>query len=229
MNKKILISILLIASFATYAEDSPFQSVQNGIQIIPIAKQTLPISMKNKMIANEKELSINGYLNTSDHNASYLLNLKRNAPELKKYQENKYGELDTSLKQSYKEIKLKFPFVSVKGIPQKNIIGYAAIGSFDKDKGWNGIKEFFNSELIGTCAYSRMEIIAVQLTQETTEFLVNKKPSNKIIEGNMNDGFVYSINWYTDSNMYTLECANKNYNQEIMTHMISLANIIDKK
>ncbi len=64
--------------------------------------------------------------------------------------------------------------------------------------------------------------------EETTEYFVNEKPSNKVIEGNINSGVLYSINWYTDTTMNMLECANKSFKPEIMTKMIALANKIDK-
>jgi len=68
----------------------------------------------------------------------------------------------------------------------------------------------------------------VELNEETTEYLVNKKPTSKVIIGAYNSGFVYTVNWYTDTAMSILDCANKRYEKSIMTAMIALANKIDK-
>jgi hypothetical protein len=227
MNKKLLASLLLIAPLIAVAEDSPFPSAQKGIQIVPMAKQKIPKALKAEIMASAKEEKEKGYITTNDAKAHYLLNIKRDVPyQLATSKDKDYGVMDTRIKKSYTQIKLSFLFTPVKGVKKSDIIGYAAIGSFEK-KGWNGIKEIFQSTL-GNCSYSRMGIKAVQLAEETTEYFVNKKPSNKIIEGNINTGFLYSINWYTDTTMNTLECANMNFNQEIMTRMIGLANKIDK-
>lgn len=227
MNKKLFASLLLIAPLVAVAEDSPFSSTQKGIQIVPMAKQELPKALKAEIIASAKEEKEKGYITTNDDKAHYLLNIKKDVPyQLAAAKTKDYGVMDTRIKKSYTQIKLSFPFTPVKGIKESDVIGYAAIGSFEKN-GWNGIKEIFQSEL-GNCSYSRMGIKAVQLAEETTEYFVNKKPSNKIIEGNINSGFLYSINWYTDTTMNTLECANMNFNQGVMTKMIDLANKIDK-
>ena len=227
MNKKLLVCLLLMAPLVAVAEDSPFPSTAKGIQIVPMAKQELPAILKADIIASNKEEKEKGYITTNDDKAHYLLNINRDVPyQLAAEKTKDYGVMDTRIKKSYKEIKLSFPFSPIKGITQSDVIGYAAIGSFEKN-GWNGLKEIFHSDL-GNCSYSRMGIKAVQLAEETTEYFVNKKPSNKIIEGNINSGFLYSINWYTDTTMNTLECANMNFTPEIMDKMITLANKIDK-
>lgn len=229
MKMKLLASLILMAPLIAHADDTPIPSNIKGIVIVPMAKQGLPASMKKEVMASQKEQKEKGFITTSDNRASYLLNIQRNKDmQFKLAKANNYGDQDTTLKNSSSQIKLAFPFTSIKGVDSKNIIGFAAIGSYDKEKGWNGIKEIFSNPKLGNCSYARMGINAVQLSQETTEYFVNKKPSNKIIEGNYNEGFIYSINWYTNENMFTLECANKNYNQDIMTNMIELANIIDK-
>ena len=227
MNKRLLASLLLLTPLMAIAEDSPFPSTQRGIKIVPMAKQELPAALKAEILESAKKEKEKGYITNDENNAHYLLNIKRDVPyQLAAAKTKDYGVMDTHIKKSYKQIKLSFPFTGVKGVNESDVIGYAAIGSFEQD-GWNGIKEIFQSDM-GNCSYSRMGIKAVQLSEETTEYLVNKKPSNKVIEGNLNSGFLYSINWYTDTTMYTLECANMSYNPEIMQKMISLANTIDK-
>jgi hypothetical protein len=227
MNKKLLIALLI--PLICHAEEPPFPSTQRGITIIPVSKQNLPLSMKERIMANKNEEKTNGYILTTDNNAKFLLNIKKHAEDQYNYGDGykDYGNQDTKMKHNYKEIKLSFPFSTI-NIPNINIIGYAPIGSFEKDKGWNGIRMFFSEKELGNCSYSRMGILAAQLGEETTEYFVNKKPSNKIIEGNINDGFLYTINWYTNTSIQTLECANMNFNKNIMDKMVKYSIMIDK-
>lgn len=231
MKKKLLMILMLALPFTANAEETPFPSTAKGIQIVPLDKQALPAKLKKDILTKQAQENLNGYQLNNGENALFLLNIKRNAPqEIAESRKKSNDVYDTHLKSNYSEIKLAFPFKGLPSIDEKDIIGYAAIGSFVKEndkEGWTGIRAFFNSSM-GTCSYSYMEIQAVQLAQETTEYLVNKKPSNKLIEGNLNSGFVYSVNWYTDNSMKTLECANKKLDQEIMKNVISLANKVDK-
>lgn len=230
MNKKLLVSLLLIAPMGIYAEVSSMPPRVSGIEIVPMAKQNLPKEMKADILAKKAEENQKGYHFTSKNNAGFLLNIKKHAAEEKAIKINKYGVYDTHIKSNYSDIKLSFPFKGIKSINKGDVLGYVAVGSYVKEKnnqGWNGIRVFFESPM-GNCSYMHMGIRGAQLSEETTEYLVNKKPSNKAIEGNTNTGFVYSLNWYTNNNMNTLECANKDFQKNILDEMILLANKIDK-
>lgn len=223
--KKIIASCILVAPLIALSDEAPFPSTMKGIQIVPLLKQQIPVEMKQEIIAKRNEENNKGYRETNAENVQFLLNIKRIATqELKAASVN--DVYDTHLKSNFSSIKLAFPFKGISVIENKDVIGYAAIGSYKE--GWTGIREFFSNPTLGNCAYSYMGIKAVQLAEETTEYLVNKKPSNKVIEGNLNLGFLYTLNWYTNDSMHTLECANKSFNSEIMSKMIKLANIIDK-
>ena len=124
-----------------------------------------------------------------------------------------------------------FPYNGVTVVDKNQVIGYAAVGTYIKEKnkeGWDGVRSFFTTEM-GACSASLMGIKAVELSQETTEYLVNKKPSNRVIKGNINEGFVYTLTWYTDTTMNIFECANKSLKDDIMAKMIEVANKIDKQ
>lgn len=229
MSKKLFVSLILIAPLFTYADEMPFSSDLKGIHILPLEKQNLSADMKKEILDKMAETKEKGYQETNGDNVQYLMNIKYNAPtQLKASSEKNYGDYDTRLKTSHKEIKLAFSFKGISGVSENDVIGYAAIGTFEKD-GWNGIREIFYKTELGNCSYSYMKISAVELAKETTEYLVNEKPSNKLIEGNRNVGFLYTINWYTDNSMNILECANKLFDPKIMTKMVALANEIDSR
>jgi hypothetical protein len=229
--KKLLLGILMVVTTSSYAENTPFPAAWTGIHIVPMQKQNLTIAMKKEVLLKQNEEKLRGYVNRDDNNASFLLNLKQTSVQQYKMTEKNYGVYDTHLKKDFREIKLVFPYRGVTGIDKGNMIGYAAIGAYVKEngkEGWDGIRSFFTTDM-GTCSVSRMGIKAVELAKETTELLVNKKPSNKIIEGNINSGFVYTLTWYTDTTMNVFECANKSLKDNIMPKMIDMANKIDKK
>lgn len=233
MNKKILVILLLIMPLLAVAEnrpteDTPIPVGAKGISMVKMSQQSFPDSMKKKILNSRREFKENGFVTTRNNPAKYLLNIEKYKKMQSTFGAEKYGDLDTTIKSSPSQIRLSFPFTPIKGVEKNYVIGYAAIGSYEKNKGWNGIKEIFSDATLGNCSYSRMGIIAVQLNQETTEYFVNNKPCDKIIKGNYKNGFLYTITWYTNDNMFELECANKNFDQQIMKKMILLANIVDK-
>jgi hypothetical protein len=226
--KKIFLGILMLGCGISYGEDAPFSSAVTGVHVVPIAQLDLPSDLKKELTTNQSEESLKGYQETDGQNAQYLLNIKKDAAQqLNKINEKDDGVYGAHLKTAAGAIKLAFPFDHIKGVSSQEIIGYAPIGSFEAN-GWNGIRVIFSKQDFGNCSYSRMKIVGVELAKETTEYFVNQKPSNKMVEGSQNAGFLYIINWYTNHHMNTLECANKAFNPDMFSKMIGLANQIDR-
>lgn len=232
MNKKLLVSLLMTPAISFAQPDAPFSPDLRGVHIVPEKEINMPsvFRMKSTSLLQEKKL---GYRENDGDLAKKLLNIKETAKKEMASQDNrKYGVYDTGLKYSPREIKLGFPFEGIKGINPQDVIGFAAIGSF-QENGWNGVTEIFTHPKFGNCQYSFVKILAIQLSKETTQYLINGKPTSKLIQGNPHDGFHYSIEWYTEKNNITtsssLECANKSFKSEIMDGMIELANVIDKQ
>lgn len=234
MYKRLLVILISLTSMIVLAnENAPLPENFKGIHIVPLTKNNLPQKVKIEVLQNKLEEDKKGYQESFDNTYfNYLFNLNKVAlAEIESYKNADYQ--DTHLKSSFSKIKLAFPFKNITDINEKDVIGFAAIGTFvnenDKNKGWTGIREFFNNSKLGVCTYSYVGIEGVQMLEETTEYIVNKKPSNKIIVGNYNTGFVYTINWYTNETMSTLDCANKNLDKHIIEEMIVLANKIDSR
>lgn len=192
----------------------------------------LPNEFKKEISSNLMQQRTKGYKTSNDEFINFLLKLPERAPaEIVEFKNNK-NVGDTHLKSNFTEIKLAFKFKKITAIKQENIIGYAPIGSYlqkgKKDLGWSGIRVFFKDPMLGVCSYSFMKIQAVQLVKEGIKYQVNKKPSNYMVEGNYNIGFLYSLSWYTDNSMSTLECANVSLDRSNENKIISLADKIDQ-
>ncbi len=195
-----------------------FVSVMRGFHIekdnkkINLSKEKLFIETSNK-----------------DKTIIFFLKLKSNAPqEIKEFNDSK-DKYDTHLKSDLSKIELSFSFVKPTVISEKEIIGYAAIGSYKN--GWNGIRIFFEKENIGICSYSYQNYISISAPESKIKYFIHKKPSFKLILGNNNTGFMYKISWNDDKKIsvdeYLLECVNKNLDERILDKMVALSNQID--
>lgn len=231
---KKTIATLLMIPLTSWSANVTHQS---RIQILPddVINKDLPDEIKQKQLEEQNEFEKLGYATTNSQNAKKLLNMAHGdmvAIQSKGVKDinNPY---DTHLKYSYSNIQLALPF---KGIPlSKNtkIIGFAPIGMWMKDKnGWSGVVEYFNEKEIGICRFSLSNIGltngSVQIPQSKVRYDVNNKPTTLYVLGSQNDGFIYTAEWYTNSNVHTLECANKKYDKEILNKVVALAKRIDK-
>lgn len=235
MKKIILTTCLILPGLINAASmketASPFPNAKKGINIMPMTEINIPSTMKNQILKNKKAFTTQGFDNTdsTDQNVISLFQLEKSAKEEIKQFDNNPNPYDTHLKSSPSKINLAFNFKGIPNIENQNIIGYAAVGGYIKGKGWDGIVEFISSEKLGICSYTTYKIEKVILDKETTEYLVNKKPSNKSIAGNWNTGFLYTVNWYTNNRLMTLKCANKRFKPTLIKNMVEVANNIDKQ
>lgn len=235
MKKIILIACLMLSGVINAASmeetASPFPNAKQGINIMPLSEINIPLSMKNQILKNKQALATQRFDDTTstDQNVIALFQLQRTAKdEIKQFDNNK-NPYDTHLKSSLSKINLAFNFHGIPNISNQNILGYAAAGGYLKGKGWDGIVEFISISKLGICSYTTYKIEKVILDKETTEYLVNKKPSNRNVAGNWNTGFLYTVNWYMPDRLMSLECANKMFKPNLIKDMIELATIIDKQ
>ncbi len=185
----------------------------------------MAFSKKNLKGSSTKEY-IESYF--SDESVNFLFDTAKNADKEKAQYDKNPDPLDTHLKSNIFQIRLGFKFSGIPGIPKKDILGFAAGGGYTHENGWDGISEFVSIPDIGICSFTTFAIESVILYKENLEYLVNKKPSDKGIEGNWNNGFLYHINWYTDTRRNSFECANRKLNSDVLKKMIRITNVIDK-
>lgn len=231
--KKILLLTLLMTLNVINAEQtelvgvketaSPFLNAKKGINIVPLADMNIPPEVKKHILNHKKLLLVKGYEETTDvdQDVVSLLKLPKSAKdEITKFDTDNHP-YDTHLKSSASKIRLRFPFKEIPG--RHDIIGFAAAGGYKKESGWDGVVEFINHPQFGVCAYTTYSIEKVVLDKETTEYLVNNKPTIKSIAGNWNTGFRYVVTWYLPDRQMSLQCANKMYKADILNGMIQLA------
>lgn len=228
--KKLLVIISMLPSLTFANTDSiatPFPGATKGINIWSVDK--LDSSTKEISIKHLKASRQNGYNKTSatDESFNSLYNIRKVAEnEIKEYDISQ-NPLDTHLRSDISKLKLSFDFSGIPGISKENVIGFSPAGGYSHQNGWDGVVEFAQIPNIGICSFTTFSIQSVVLYKEALEYLVNKKPTDKNISGNWNTGFIYKINWYTDTRRNSLECANKSLDHELMNKILLLANQID--
>src|SRR3990167_7034572 len=222
MYKKLLSVLILMPSIANAAQNvnEHFPSTTRGFHVKPTSQEKIKTAMHLEKEYMEKS--------NEDQSIRFFLTLKSRAPsEIKEFKNNK-DVGDTHLKSNLSEIKLSIPFEKISAINDNEIIGYAAIGSYEK--GWSGVRVFFERQELGICSYSFERFLAIQAEESKIKYIINNKPSFKNIEGNYNTGFIYTLSWDDDKKTsvydHKLECVNKNMNKNIMDRMIVLANNI---
>jgi len=231
--KKILLSTMcLLPTIALAGSEptaSPFPDAKNGINIWPMEK--INKSMLPQMQLKPAEIRDNkGYNDTtsSDESINSLLGLPNIAAKETRQYDNDPNPLDTHLKSSLSKIRLSFNFSGIPGIEKENVLGFAAAGGYTHKKGWNGVVEFVKIPTLGICSFSTYSIVKVIVPSNNIKYLVNKKISNTEITGNKMVGFLYRVEWFTNTRSYSFECANKNMDHKNLSEMVKIAKQIDK-
>lgn len=198
-------------------------NVSDNIKIVPLKSMAFPAHLKNEMQSFNDNEKRNGFIKTENDYPRELLLMRNRSLRFSRSDD----PAERELKQSASEIPTTFFYKSV--VP--NPIAYAGIGIVS-DKGFSGIKEFFDGKKIGMCTlslFSRQGVTQpIQLNEDGLRYDVNDKPTRVTIEGSHTSGFMYSVRWYDANFVRDLECANTKYDNSITNKIIELANKIDK-
>jgi len=229
--KKLLVAIIILPWLVHAGAEvttTPFSGAKKGVNIWPLAKMNMP--MKEETIISLKGLSTKGYIESYsiDESVNFLFDTAKTADKERAQYDRNPDPLDTHLKSDISQIRIGFKFSGIPGIPKENVLGFAAAGGYTHEKGWDGVGEFVRIPNLGICSFTTFAIESVIIYKEGLEYLVNKKPSDKGIEGNWNNGFLYHVNWYTDTRRNSFECANRHLNPDSLKEMIRIANQIDE-
>jgi len=231
--RKLLISTMCLIPVITFAGSeptaSPFPGAKNGINIWSIEK--INASMNKEMkLKSYKTLDIKEYneTNTTDESVNSLLQIPNIAAKETRQYDYDPNLLDTHLRSSISKIRLSFKFSGIPGIARENVLGFAAGGGYTHEKGWDGVIEFVRIPNLGICSFSTYSIVKVIVPKENIQYLVNNKISDKEIAGNKMTGFLYRVEWFTDTRNYSFECANKKLKKENLKEMVKISNQIDR-
>lgn len=200
------------------------------ISILPIKEMGLPKEQEDKLFNEIKEQKTKGFIESNNHEDQKIIyEAKIDEENLKTISSNN-NPLDTHLKKSISDVKVAFPFKGI-NIDEKNIIGFAAMGTYVKD-GWTGIAEYFKDNLAGICSYDLLDMNLSQgselIALEAVTYYVNSKPTLITIKGSNESGFIYDVSWNDEKYSHDLECANMKFDKSITAHMLSLAEKIDQ-
>lgn len=233
--KSIILFILLIMAVPTVLFADPEFSTAglpaegSGVSIVPLKKMNLPstfLKTQDESLAQDKA---KGYFNEESSYPKFLVKLGKFGSDDISASTDPY---DTHMKYSPSQIKLAFDYKPYHTADPSQVIGFAAGGIFLTNAGWSGVAEFFKNNAIGTCKYNLDNIKithgAVQMSAESVRYDVNKKPTDIFVRGSVNSGFIYSLSWFDETFIHTLECANMTYDKTIINQMIGLARNIDK-
>lgn len=211
----------LSVAYAVTETLSPYPGVKDGINVWPMAKIN---PADNKILLADKP-----YIDTNetDSSVNFLLDIKKSAKQELRQYNNVTDDADTHLKSSISKLHLDFKFNGIPGINPADVIGYAVAGGYTK-KSWNGAVEFADIKGIGICSFTIFKISKVVLPKEKISYAINGKASEAMIAGNHSTGFLYDVNWYTNTRRYALECANLKFDPEIIDRMVVISKRADE-
>lgn len=201
-----------------------------GIHIVPASQIYLSKELREEENAKIKQMKMQGYIEANSNDAVELLKMGQNGYQ---FTENNGSKYDTDLKKNLSSIKIAFPFKGISSMEPVNIIGFAVAGTWIENKGWSGIAEYFNDKELGTCHFLVNNISltggGISLRDDLVKYDINRKPTNINIEGNPHSGFLYSVTWYDNTFIRTLECANKSFDKDITKKLIDFAKTVDNQ
>lgn len=230
LMKKIFLIISINCLFcglnfaSNYSNEEDLPKPDSGVRIIT-TKKSLD-SSKNEVLTIQKQIKMKGYYQTYSQKAATLIGMKNVRP-LKKGSNNYHS---TELKSNIEDLGLAFPF---KGVPvdPKNVIGYAAALSYEKDKGWTGVTEVFIDEDLGTCQYTlfnwKLSHGSANIPEEVVSYDVNGKITTLDVRGNDKSGYIQTLHWANNLAMNYLLCANTKFKKANNVKLIKLAREID--
>lgn len=217
--KLILASIIFSLSQVTHASYE--------MSSVNIPEDARPKIDKKLISTQLNEIKKKGYIERSSLKYEYLNGIENRI----KY-ESQGNIKSTKLKKNLFEIVTHSTLKTVPLNVKSSTLGYAPVGTFNKDTGWTGITEIFKSKDVGICQFSHFDLKASRgaysLSKEDERRDVNDKYTYVEVTGKENEGFDYKVVWFEDLNMYTLSCINKQLSNNFTQNVINLAKQIDK-
>jgi hypothetical protein len=238
MKKKLALFVSCMISLVAKAETiTPFTGAKisdgpGGVMYADIENMGFSEEIRREITTSNQEMKTKGYVEKVDEFVPILMTVKRDSAKILRESAKTNDPLDTNLKAKLSDIKLSFSFHGESAIASKDIIGFAANGSYKKgagvQEGWTGIGMYFAAAGIGNCVYSYNHIPGKAIMfKGDTEYKINKNPGDYIVKGTQHTGFLYSINWYTENTASSMECANMKLDKNIHEKMVALASRID--
>ena len=233
--KKLFIVIGIIASMQACAAPNPAKTL-NIVDKQEFTKWLDDLDMTNEFYKGRQQIAKQGYQSTATNEPSDLrATVAHQLFDKRHYMQNSRTEIlrsedDTYMRPSSSQIHLMFNYPGVDKALNVKVVGAAPAGQYVDGK-WSGIGEYFGSEELGNCHLTIFDMKdvkgAVILPSDAIEYTVNNKPTLKTVEGNIKDGFVYSVNWFDDTFNHEIRCALRKFGSSHIEKLVVAANEID--
>ena len=242
MKKQFIILLMTACISVAYAynqeqsDELAYLPVPDGgIKIIPSAQMHKDVAEINSTIALQDEYKKNGVVKRTSEDAVQLLSINKH--HLMTHEKATYLDSsnlhDSHVKQKISQIKLAFNYHPISFLPESAIVGFAVADTWVKepDEGWTGIVEIFTDPKLGVCDYkkshTKLNHASVHLAKESVSYVVHKKPTIDLVEGDDQSGYSYKVDWFDADYYHTLTCALKIYEPNELKGVIALAKRID--
>jgi hypothetical protein len=205
----------------------------SGIKIVPRDEMHMNALQMKKDFKETKELKTKGYISKDSKRAYELLHFDDVISKNSALEAKMYKATDAHLRSSPEDMIFAYNYV---GVPKNQILQYVGIapaGTYVKTPkaGWSGAVEFFRSNF-AFCSYLENNLHishgAAVIIKEDAEHLVNNKVTLLDVEGSESSGFLYTVKWFSNDFIRTLECANDKFSKDITQKTIALATSIDR-
>lgn len=236
MKLNILLVLALVPSFVyastEYTNQAEFlknvPQLTTGVKIVSFSHQESSKSLRDLTDSNNRQMKINGYIESSTPNAKTLMSVKETIPPSKvaAYHLDTY---DTGLKKNITDIKLAFNYTGVSDESKR--IGFAPAGTYIK-AGWTGVREFFEDKDLGICSITLFHLqssnMSIKINADVVSYVVNNLPTTYEAEGSNKSGFIYTLSWVDPTFSKDLECAKMTFDKGMKKKLVDLANNIEK-
>lgn len=247
MKKTIL--VILISALSFNLHSASIQEQRAAWARDHFSKQGQPVPDGGVIVKPEKEMTTYsetryerekakddikrfGYIRTPNPTTLKLMNAKVEAEKDFKKNAHNFKHESTHLRRSIEELKMAYTFVGVPTDVVAENIGFSPYLTYRKKQGWVGAAQFFKSKEAGVCVFSenntKLSHGSVIIAKEDVTDGVQGKITTVEVSGTPQDGFTYTVEWFTDSFFRTLECANQDFSPELKEKVVSLANEIEE-
>jgi hypothetical protein len=240
-TKFLIFTLLLpvVALAENYSEVIPqnlkdFKYPKSGVIVVPVAQYDVPPELKSELEDNLKQIKEKGYYDSRSPYPQFLLSMKgKDMVALQnKNSKSLTDPLDTHMKHKISEVGVAFAYPGISPIGN-NLIGYTAGGMYINDKGWTGVKEFFESEELGVCSFTLYNMALshgnVRVSDDSVNYKINKKVGTTEVYGSKLTGINYNVSWYDNTYIHELDCASLTYDKSMLDKMFVFASQVDTK
>lgn len=220
----------LQAEYQKYLQSQGISLPTQGVQVVPRNALSLPAELKSQIQKNVISLQKQGFVENRNPRIIELRDIDHTAAFEKKKYQNTDDPASTHLRDAIADIRMAYEFHEVPSAMVNNIIGFAPVGTFKQD-GWTGMVELFTKTGLGNCNYEENNLklmhASIRIPADMVSYDVNNKITTIDIQGNLRDGFLYTVAWYDDQFARKLECVTPNYSQDTRATVVAMARKID--